>query len=171
LRDQINAGFQAVAAQSDALLFEFGPERQRNLEIREDIRRWQPPIRTLLQLQIAVTQYRTEKPLQELLPSIAEAHIDFERDIAQLLHSLANEVQGKPSDPAPDLQNAARRLETEIRNYYASLGVEVSSQGADMISLAESLVSILSPLYGDIHITFTTTRRAVGVQSQRLMSQ
>jgi multidrug resistance protein MdtO len=153
LRDQINAGFQALAAQSDALLFEFGPERQRNLEIREDVRRWQPSIRTLLQLQIAISQYRAEKPVQQLLPSIAEAHIEFEQDIAQILRALANEVQGKPSDPAPDLQNAAQRLEKEIRNHYASLGVEVPSQGADMISLAESVASILSPLYQDIHIT------------------
>jgi multidrug resistance protein MdtO len=163
LRDQINAGFQAVAAQSDALLFEFGPERQRNLAIREDVRRWQPAIRTLLQLQIAVAQYRAEKPVQQLLPLIAEAHIDFEQDIAQLLRALANELRGKPSDPAPDIQNAARRLEKEIRNNYASLGVEVSSQGADMISLVESLASVLSPLYQDIRITFAARRSAVDV--------
>ena len=57
LRDQINAGFQAVTAQSDAVLLEFGPSRQRKLQIREDIRRWQPAIRTLLQVQITAVQY------------------------------------------------------------------------------------------------------------------
>ena len=48
LRDQLNAGFPAVTAQADAVLFEFGPSRQRKLQIREDVRRWQPSIRTLL---------------------------------------------------------------------------------------------------------------------------
>jgi hypothetical protein len=42
LRDQINDGFNAVKAQSDAVLFEFGPSRERKLKIRDDIRRWQP---------------------------------------------------------------------------------------------------------------------------------
>ena len=57
LRDQLNAGFQAVSAQADAVLFEFGPSRQRKLQIREDVRRWQPSIRTLLQVQITAVQY------------------------------------------------------------------------------------------------------------------
>ena len=57
LRDQLNAGFPAVTAQADAVLFEFGPSRRRKLQIREDIRRWQPTIRTLLQVQIASVQY------------------------------------------------------------------------------------------------------------------
>ncbi|MCU1312256.1 MAG: hypothetical protein JWM54_13, partial [Acidobacteriaceae bacterium] len=42
LRDQISAGFQAVNAQSDAVFLEFGPSRPRKIQIREDIRRWQP---------------------------------------------------------------------------------------------------------------------------------
>jgi multidrug resistance protein MdtO len=164
LRDQLNAGFQAVTAQSDAVLLEFGPARQRKLEIREDIRRWQPSIRTLLQLQMTVTQYRAETPLQDLPPSLAEAHIAFERDIARVMRALANEVNGNPSDPTPDPQNAARRLEQEIRKHYSSLGGQVSSQGADMISLAESMASILSPLYQDIHATFAASRRAIDGQ-------
>jgi multidrug resistance protein MdtO len=41
--DQVNAGFQEVTAQFDAILFEFGPARQRSRKIREDIRRWQLP--------------------------------------------------------------------------------------------------------------------------------
>jgi multidrug resistance protein MdtO len=52
LRDQINAGFQAVTAQSDAVLLDFSPSRQQKLQIRKNIQRWQPAIRTLLQVQI-----------------------------------------------------------------------------------------------------------------------
>jgi multidrug resistance protein MdtO len=66
LRDQINAGFQAVTAQSDAVLFEFGPSRQRKLEIREHIRQWQPSIRTLLQVQMTSAQFLSQKPLTGL---------------------------------------------------------------------------------------------------------
>ncbi len=47
LRDQINEGFNAVKAQADAVVFEFGPSRQRKLKIRDDVRRWQPTLGTL----------------------------------------------------------------------------------------------------------------------------
>ena len=63
LRDQLNAGFPAVSTQADAVLFEFGPSRQRKLQIREDVRRWQPSIRTLLQVQITSVQYLVNRPL------------------------------------------------------------------------------------------------------------
>jgi multidrug resistance protein MdtO len=164
LRDQLHAGFQAVTAQSDAVLLEFGPARQRKLEIREDIRRWQPSIRTLLQLQMTVAQYRMEKPLQELPPSLAEAYIAFERDIALVMRALANEVNGKPLDPTPDPQDAARRLEQEVRKHYSSPGGQLSSRGVDIVSLAESMASTLSPLYQDIHATFAASRRAIDGQ-------
>ncbi len=65
LRDQLNAGFPAVTAQADAVLFEFGPSRQRQLQIREDFRRWQPSIRTLLQVQITSVQYLVEQTAQQ----------------------------------------------------------------------------------------------------------
>ncbi len=61
LRDRINAGFQAVSAQSDAVIFEFGPSRPAKMERRDDIRRWQPSLRTLLQVQLTSLQYRPPK--------------------------------------------------------------------------------------------------------------
>jgi hypothetical protein len=113
---------------------------------------------------MTVAQYRAEKPLQELPPSLAEAYIAFERDIALVMRALANEVTGKPSDPIPDPQNAARRLEQEIRKHYIAVGGQLSSRGADIVSLTESMASTLSPLYQDIHATFAASRRAVDGQ-------
>jgi multidrug resistance protein MdtO len=46
-----------LTAQSDAVLIEFSPSRRRKLQIREEIRRWQPAIRTLLLVQITAAQY------------------------------------------------------------------------------------------------------------------
>ena len=40
LRDQINDGFQAVTAQSDAVLLDFSLSRQQKLQIRKNIQRW-----------------------------------------------------------------------------------------------------------------------------------
>src|SRR5271168_2849495 len=97
LRDQINAGFLAVNAQSDAVLFEFGAHRRRALKIREESRRWQPSIRTLLQVQITFWQYRVQRPLKDMPAQIAEPQRTFERDIAHVMRALANEVSGRPA--------------------------------------------------------------------------
>jgi multidrug resistance protein MdtO len=154
LRDQLNAGFDAVRAQSDAVLFEFGASRQRKLEIREDIRRWQPAIRTLLLVQITSAQYLSQRPLKSFPAPIAESGVAFEKAIAEVMRSLANEVSGKPSQPVPDLRAAAQRLDQAVHAWYPQLGVPTPPEASDVVGLADSLTSILAPLYEDIHGTF-----------------
>jgi multidrug resistance protein MdtO len=162
LRDQLNAGFQAVTAQSDAVLLEFGPARQRKLQIREDIRRWHPAFRTLLVVQAASAQYLSYKPLTDLPEPVAQAGIAFERDVAQVMRALANEVSGKPVDAVPDIRLSAARLQQEINRHYQDLGVPVADQASDVMSLTESLASILAPLYEDIHATIAADKQVIG---------
>ena len=160
LRDQLNAGFQAVTAQSDAVLLEFGPSRQRKLQIREEIRRWQPAIRTLLLVQITSVQYLTLRPLKDLPEPIARASVAFEKDVAQVMRAMANAVTGKPVDAVPDIRLSAARLQQEIRKYYQDLGVPVSSQASDVRGLTERLALILAPLYEDIYSSFKSIQQA-----------
>jgi multidrug resistance protein MdtO len=154
LRDLLNAGFAAVTAQADAVLFEFGPSRQRALQIREDFRRWQPSIRTLLQVQIASAQYLVNKPLSQLPGPIDEAGVAFEKDIAQVMHAMASEVSGKPVAAVPDIRMSAARVREAISKYYQDRGVPVPAQASDVLGLVEKLATILAPLYEDIRDTF-----------------
>ncbi len=156
LRDQINNGFQAVTAQSDAVLLDLSPSRQEKLKIRKEIQRWQPSIRTLLQVQITAVQYLAQNPITNLPEPIAKAGIGFERDVARTMRSLANEVTGKPFDEVPDIRLSAANMRGEINKYYQSLGTPVPANASDIIDLAESLASVLSPLHEDIHTTLGT---------------
>jgi multidrug resistance protein MdtO len=165
LRDQLSAGFQAVTAQSDAVLLEFGSSRQRKMQIREEIRRWQPAIRTLLLVQITSVQYLTQKPLSDLPEPIAQAGIGFERDIAQVMRAMTNEVSGRPVDAVPDIRLSAARVQQEIHRYYHDLGMPVSPEASDFVSLAEGLASVLSPLYEDIHATLAVASKTARVQT------
>src|SRR5262249_38402232 len=94
LGDQINAGFNAVKAQSDAVVFEFGSSRQRKLRIRDDIRRWQPALGALLQVQMTGLQYLFETRARKLAQGIAEALSAFEEDMATTSRVMAEEVSG-----------------------------------------------------------------------------
>jgi multidrug resistance protein MdtO len=166
LRDQLNAGFAAVTAQADAVLFEFGPSRQRKLQIRDDIRRWQPSIRTLLQVQIASVQYLSQKPLTDLPEPIAQTGVAFEKDITRVMRAMASEVTGKPVGPVPDIRLSAARVQQEITRYYQGLGVPVAAQASDIRDLCESLASILAPLYEDIRETFAAHNQGIGAHVQ-----
>jgi multidrug resistance protein MdtO len=168
LRDQINAGFQAVTAQSDAVLLEVGPSRQQMLQVRKNIQRWQPAIRTLLQVQIAAVQYLSRTPLSNLPLPIAEAGLEFERDFAQVMRAMASEVSEKPVQAVPNIRLSAENFQREIRKHYQDLGMPVAPQASDLAGLAESLASVLSPLYEDIHATFAAPSKTVEVQRELL---
>jgi multidrug resistance protein MdtO len=162
LRDRINEGFQAVSAQSDAVLLDFSSSRQQKLQIRKDIRRWQPAIRTLLQVQVTSVQYLAKNPLSDLPEPVAQAGAGFERDIAQVMRAMASEVSGKPVDAVPDIRLSAVRVQVEIRKYYEERGLQIFPQASDVISLTENLAAILAPLYEDIHSTFVRPQEDVG---------
>ena len=166
LRDQINDGFEAVKAQADAVVFEFGPSRPRKLQIRDDIRRWQPTIRTLLMVQITALQYLAQKPLTDLPEPIAQAGVEFEKDVARVMRAMSSEVSGKPVDAVPDIRLSAARVQQEIHKYYEALGAPVVAQAADITGLCESLASILAPLYEDIRATFAAHNLGIGAHIQ-----
>jgi multidrug resistance protein MdtO len=164
LRDQLNDGFQAVTAQSDAVLLDFSASRQEKLRIRKEIMRWQPSIRTLLQVQITAAQYLTQKPLTNLPKPIAQAGIGFEREVARTMRALANEVTGKPIDEVPDIRLSAANVRREIHKYYQNLGAPISADASDIIDLTENLASVLAPLHEDIHASFVGAPGSVGAQ-------
>jgi multidrug resistance protein MdtO len=170
LRDQINSGFGAVRAQSDAVLFEFGSSRAKKMKIRDDVKRWQPQIRTLLLVQITAIQYLAQRPLSGLPEPVAAAGVSFERDAAQVMRAMSLEVSGKPVDAVPDIRESSVRVKQQISEYYQGLGVPVPAQAADLAGLTESLASILGPLFEDIRDTFAAQKRADGLQGYGLLA-
>ena len=75
--------------------------------------------------------------------AISEAHIAYEKDIAHLMRPMANEVSGKFSGEAPNIQISAVYLQQGIRKYYEDRTLSISPQAADVISLTENFASIL----------------------------
>lgn len=164
LRDQINAGFQAVTSQADAVLLDFSSARQQMLQVRRNIRRWQPALRTLLQVQITAVQYLARTPLSNLPGPIGQAGIEFEAEVAQVMRAMASEVNEKPVQAVPDICFSAENFEGEIRKYYRDHGMPVSPQASDLADLTKSLASVLFPLYQDIHSTFAEPSKIAPVQ-------
>ena len=112
LRESINSHFDRVRSLADGLLFEFGPSRSRDLELRDRIRRWQPQLRTLFVMRIASLKYRLQTPGFEL-PEVLRALLEtYDSDSARLLEKMADWIErSEPQltasgDAAPGLPNS-----------------------------------------------------------------
>ena len=160
LRDRINEGFNAVKAQADAVVFEFGPTRQRKLQIRNDMRRWQATLGTLLQVQITYLQYLFQLRLPDMPASITEAQTAFEKNLTDVIRAMSAEVCGSIPVAAPDIQASAMTLKEEIQAHYSASGSPIPPPLIDMITLTQNLASIVAPLSVDIRSTFTTPQLA-----------
>ncbi len=114
LRDQINAGFQAVTAQSDAVLFDFGPVASAKAE---DSQR-HPAMAARYPHAAAGASHcraisRTKLRSQIYLSLIAKAGVEFEKDLAQVMRAMASEVSERPVRGCPDIRLSRRENATE----------------------------------------------------------
>ncbi len=158
LRDRINEGFNAVKAQSDAVIFEFGPSRQRKLKIRDDFRRWQPAIGTLMQVEMTYLQYVWHPAVSSIGPPIKDAQIAFEMNLAAVVRAMADEVCGKGPQQAPDIEASADELREAVQAQYGSGATPPPL--TDMVVLTQNLASIVAPLLTDMHATFRDPKEA-----------
>ena len=110
-------------------------------------------------------QYLAQNPLTGLPAAIERAGVDFEQDMAHVMRGMADVVNGEPAAQVPDIRMSALRLQEEIGRYYRNAGTPVAPQASDVMHLAQSLASILAPLYDDIHSTFTAESKTTGAQS------
>ncbi len=161
LRDQITDSFNDVKAQGDAVVFEFGPSRERKLKIRDDFRKWQPTMRLLLHVDITYLQYIFEKRLPDLPPEIAAAKKAFEDNMSSIARAMADEVSGKGPCAAPDIRKSADTLRDVIRGYYDASGTTVPATLSDIITLTQNLASITAPLFDDVDSTFKDFQQAI----------
>jgi hypothetical protein len=72
------------------------------------------------------------------------------------MRCIAGEVNEKPVHACPSIRLSAEKMQQKYREYYQGLGKPISPQASDLVDLATSVASVLSPLYEDIHSTFAT---------------
>ena len=97
LREEINTQFDKMRSLADGVLFEFGPSRQRDLALRDQIRRWQPRLRTLFVMRIASWKYRLPLPGFELPDAARVFQADFDGRSARILDEMADRIESLPA--------------------------------------------------------------------------
>jgi len=115
LRETINTNFDKVRSMADGVLFELGPSRQGDLALRNQIRRWQPQLRTIFMTRIALVKYRLQLPGFELPEPAREAQQEFDNRLAGMLDGMADRMAGKPPQRTDRFEDAFEGLEHTVR--------------------------------------------------------
>jgi len=119
LRETINKNFENIRNLADHVLLEFGPDRQQHLEWRNRIVQWQPQLRALFLIRIALWKYRTQLPSFELPASVLTALREYDHQSAEMLECLADRMGGKASAQRGDVKESLVRLERAIESGYS----------------------------------------------------
>jgi multidrug resistance protein MdtO len=154
LRETINAGLDKVRDLADGVLFEFGPSRQRDLELRNHIRRWQPQLRTLLILRISSLKYRLGLPGFELPESVRLRHEEYDEHSAHMLEEMADRIEG-----APAAENSIRESHELFNRTVEEIHGEgpaqlPSGRAASFVALLRSIDALTSSLASEVAAEF-----------------
>jgi multidrug resistance protein MdtO len=111
LREIINTQFDKVRSLADAVLFEFGSSRQRDLRLRDHIRRWQPELRALFVMRIASWKYRVNLPGFELPEAVRIAQQEYDDRSGAILENLADRIEDDRQRSRPISGGSSELLE------------------------------------------------------------
>jgi multidrug resistance protein MdtO len=133
LRKSIDDEFNQVRSLADGVLFEFGPSRQRDLEIRDDI-----------------LKYRFQVPGFELPEAMRLGQQAYDDRSAQMLDEMAERIEssvpqaGSPSEVAFDL------LEKTIQAYYQESQQPPAAHVWSFTTLLRGIDSLTTSLAAEI---------------------
>lgn len=138
LREKISQNFSAVNSQADAVLFETGRERANSLAVRNKLLGWQPRVRSLFLLQVALLQYRAPISPAELPAPILKAQVGFDAQIETMMKQMAQSFDGRPrATCASAVRQAYQQLQDEVSRSYGS---KPTPRAEAVLSLSSHLV-------------------------------
>ena len=151
LRETINTYFDQVRALADGVLFEFGPSRQKDLTLRDRIRRWQPHLRTLFLIRVALLKYRLRLSGFDLPEPVELAQQEFDEELAKVLDGMADRMVGKVSKRKDNLEHYFEHLEQTIRSCCSEGPQELpTAELQTFLALSRSIESVTMSLSKEI---------------------
>jgi multidrug resistance protein MdtO len=142
LGETINANLDKVRALADGVLFEFGPSREQDLELRDRIRQWQPNLRMLFITRNVLWRYRAGLPGFELAEAIQQAQQGFDNRLAATLDGLGDRMDGKASTRVDDLTSAYAQLEQAALQGPPNQERQLSPQIQSFLLLSRRIVAL-----------------------------
>jgi len=151
LRDTINTKFDTARSLADGVLLEFGPNRRRNLALRDRIRAWQPQLRALFLMRGAALRYRLQSPGFGLPEAVLGSLRAYDECSAQLLENLADRMEGMTPQETSASADASALLRQITESCRADeVRLLLAEQGGAFVPLLRQIDRLTSRLADQI---------------------
>ncbi len=148
LREKIRQNFLGVTLQSDAVLFEIGRSRDQSLAVRNRLHAWQPQLRSLFLLEVALLQYRLQVSPQDLPAPVLRAATHFDHELSELLEGIARAFGFKDASCMPhDIQMAHADLEHAILDAFHN---QPPPRARAVLAISEQIIELACRLLTEI---------------------
>lgn len=148
LRDKLSQNFGTVNAQADAVLFEVGPSRARDLAVRDRLLGWQPRLRSLFLIEVALLQYRGSVNPKELAPELVRAQTALDERSHAVLETLADGFsRGETVPPQPRLSEAYEQLRDAVQRVYAG---QPTARAQGVLAFSANLAEVVDTLSAEL---------------------
>ncbi len=142
-RAAINGNFDRIRNEADALIFEFGARWRQKVALRNQVRAWQPLLRTYFLLEISLVHYRLQAPGRLLTP-------DAETNVAEseaLLEQLADLKDSRRKDQIEPTRISIRQgLERAEQRLAGSEATGEQANNNNSLTITRSMLRVTSDL-------------------------
>jgi len=142
LRETINANLDKVRALADGVLFEFGPSRATDLELRSYIRQWQPQLRILFVMRIAFLKYRLQLPGFELPEIVRLRQEAYDEHSARMMEEIADLIEYEKPPATNTVEDSHELLDRTVEAIQAQDSAELAP------GRAQSFITLLRGIDG-----------------------
>jgi multidrug resistance protein MdtO len=155
LRETINAQLDKVRFLADGVLFEFGPSRARDLELRSYIRQWQPQLRALFVMRIASFKYRLQVPGFELPEMVRRRQQAYDDHSARMLEEMADWIEHNAARARNSSDDSHELLKETVQGIQAEEGPQLpSGRVQSLITLLHGIDGLTTSLASEVAAEF-----------------
>jgi len=148
MREKISQNFLGVVTQADAVLFEIGRSRDYSLAVRRRLLGWQPQLRSLFLMEVALLQYRLQISPQNLPAPILRAALHLDSEVSALLEGIARAFRFNDTSCQPhNVQAAYADLEHAIFDVYHD---EPPPRSRAVLAIVAQIIELACRLLGEI---------------------
>jgi multidrug resistance protein MdtO len=144
-RDEINRRFGEVIAQADAVPFETGPSRARDMAARDRIRRWQTSLRSFYLLEVPLVQFRVFGSTDLKSQPFRDLENDFRFECARIFREMADSLESQLASRAHRISTPASLVE-RIDSTAAAIAGDISERDRTLIRLTRTIARVVDRL-------------------------
>jgi multidrug resistance protein MdtO len=148
-REEIYRRFGEVTAQSDAVPFETGPSRARDLAARDRIRRWQASLRSFYLLEVPLVRFRIFGGTDPRSQPFRAFENDFRFECARIFRQMADSLESQLATRDHRISTPVSLVD-RIDSTSATIAAEISESERTLIGVTRTIAQLVDRLQSQV---------------------